>query len=235
MNAQEFAEQGGGFADCLLNIYAANTQGIPIDFSEWGESVAPLLTIEKESLETLLDLYRDLHGAKVRQGTMAAQAAGVRIGMPKKPLPKGFQEAAQQWFSGKLTAQEAADSIGMSRSTFYRNCREMASKETKSEALDALCAQWRAGEIATEDACEALGMSASQFTKVLRAKGLRTKDMPDSLYRARKLFQEGTLSKKEAACMCRISVSRFEQCLALLEESRNREQTDAHMHREKQV
>ena len=59
------------------------------------------------------------------EGIAAAQAAGVRFGRQRLPLPGGFEAAARQWQEGGISASRAAAELGMSRDTFLRRAREL--------------------------------------------------------------------------------------------------------------
>ena len=53
------------------------------------------------------------------QGIAEAKARGVRFGRPGAALPENFEEFHRAWRSGEMTAQEAADACGVTRSVFY--------------------------------------------------------------------------------------------------------------------
>lgn len=60
-----------------------------------------------------------------REGIEAARARGVKFGRPRKDMPENFAEIVAQWRRGEFTAQEAAEQLGVSRSTFFRRVREL--------------------------------------------------------------------------------------------------------------
>lgn len=60
-----------------------------------------------------------------REGIEAARARGVRFGRPRMEMPANFTEIVEQWRQGEFTAQEAAEKLGVSRSTFFRRVREL--------------------------------------------------------------------------------------------------------------
>ena len=55
-----------------------------------------------------------------RQGIEAAQLRGKKFGRPKITVPENFDEIIQEWKSGNITAKEAIEQSGLTRSTFYR-------------------------------------------------------------------------------------------------------------------
>ena len=63
--------------------------------------------------------------ARQREGIEAAKARGVRFGRPRLALPEGFSETVRAWRKGKCTAAEAAQQLGISRSTLFRRVREL--------------------------------------------------------------------------------------------------------------
>ncbi len=59
------------------------------------------------------------------EGIAAARERGVRFGRERLTLPQGFEDAAQSWHCGALSASAAARDLGMSRDTFLRRAREL--------------------------------------------------------------------------------------------------------------
>ena len=53
------------------------------------------------------------------------EARGVRFGRPRLVMPEGFSKMVRAWRRGKCTALEAAQKLGISRSTFFRRVREL--------------------------------------------------------------------------------------------------------------
>ena len=58
------------------------------------------------------------------EGIAAAKLRGVRFGRPETDLPDHFAEVCRQWFENRITAQQAADSLGMTRNAFYYHARK---------------------------------------------------------------------------------------------------------------
>ena len=63
--------------------------------------------------------------ARQREGIAAAKARGVRFGRPKIELPSQFASARESYITGKQTLSEAAQSCGLSQTTFWRSCRNL--------------------------------------------------------------------------------------------------------------
>ncbi len=53
------------------------------------------------------------------EGIAAAKARGVRFGRAPKPLPENFHDVYQRLKRKELTITEAAEEVGMAKSTFY--------------------------------------------------------------------------------------------------------------------
>lgn len=53
------------------------------------------------------------------EGIAAAKARGVKFGRKPIPLPDNFHEVHQAWRDKKITLQQAAESCGMPKGTFY--------------------------------------------------------------------------------------------------------------------
>ena len=63
--------------------------------------------------------------SRQREGIDAAREKGVRFGRPPMEMPEGFMEIYRKWKIGAITAQQAADQCGCSRSTFYSRARKI--------------------------------------------------------------------------------------------------------------
>ena len=58
------------------------------------------------------------------EGIAAAKERGVRFGPKRIPMPEGFEELAEDWQRGAVTAAEAGRRLGVSRKTFTRRALE---------------------------------------------------------------------------------------------------------------
>lgn len=72
------------------------------------------------------------------EGIAAARAKGVRFGRRPDALPPRFEEVCRLYASGRLSVREAAEELGMSKSSFYRKCRRFldASEAERGEKSD---------------------------------------------------------------------------------------------------
>ena len=59
------------------------------------------------------------------EGIAAAKRRGVRFGRPETDLPANFAEVCSQFFENRISAQQAADSLGMTRNAFYYHARKL--------------------------------------------------------------------------------------------------------------
>ena len=53
-----------------------------------------------------------------------ALARGIRFGPERLPMPKRFEELAEDWWNGRVTAADAGRRLGVSRKTFTRRAEE---------------------------------------------------------------------------------------------------------------
>ena len=58
------------------------------------------------------------------EGIAAAKIRGVRFGPERMLMPEGFEELAEDWWSGHISATEAGKQLGISRKTFTRRATE---------------------------------------------------------------------------------------------------------------
>lgn len=58
------------------------------------------------------------------EGIAAALERGIRFGPDRIPMPEGFDELAEDWWNGSVTATDAGRMLGISRKTFTRRATE---------------------------------------------------------------------------------------------------------------
>ena len=63
------------------------------------------------------------------EGIAAAKKRGIRFGRAWLPFPENFETILAGYIEKRLAAGEAAELCGMSKSTFYRRCREWKPNE----------------------------------------------------------------------------------------------------------
>lgn len=63
------------------------------------------------------------------EGIAAAQLRGVHFGRKQNALPTDFREYVDRWKKGEISMREAAESLQMSTSTFFRRCHEMIDQD----------------------------------------------------------------------------------------------------------
>jgi DNA invertase Pin-like site-specific DNA recombinase len=67
---------------------------------------------------------RDFIHQRQAEGIAAAKAKGVKFGRKPVELPEEFEEVCQQWQERKISSRQAAATLGMSHTTFYRRCSQ---------------------------------------------------------------------------------------------------------------
>ncbi len=65
------------------------------------------------------------------EGIAAALERGVRFGPERIPMAEGFEELAEDWRNGHVTATEAGRQLGISRKTFTRRAVEWRAGQYK--------------------------------------------------------------------------------------------------------
>ena len=65
------------------------------------------------------------------EGIAAALERGVRFGPERIPMPEGFEELAEDWRNGHVTATEAGRQLGISRKPFTRRAVEWRAGQYK--------------------------------------------------------------------------------------------------------
>lgn len=62
------------------------------------------------------------------EGIAEAKKRGVRFGPERLPMPEGFEELAEDWWNGYVSATAAGKQLGISRKTFTRRAAEWGEK-----------------------------------------------------------------------------------------------------------
>lgn len=73
-----------------------------------------------EVMASLAEQERVMIRQRQREGIEAAKKKGKHIGRPRAELPENWEEIIHGWKAGEMTAKEAIQQLGISKSTFYR-------------------------------------------------------------------------------------------------------------------
>lgn len=73
-----------------------------------------------EVLGTIAEQERLTIKTRQAEGIAAAKKQGKHLGRPKTSLPDNWNDVYNDWSNGKITATDAVNKLGISRSTFYR-------------------------------------------------------------------------------------------------------------------
>lgn len=71
-------------------------------------------------LSYVAETERDNIRQRQAEGIEAAQARGVRMGRPPKPVPDEFAQVHAAWRAGKVSERTAARQLGVAPSTFHK-------------------------------------------------------------------------------------------------------------------
>ena len=58
------------------------------------------------------------------EGIAVAKQNGIRFGCKKQEVPEQFDVYYEKWCAGEISVRKAAAELGMSKTTFYRRCKE---------------------------------------------------------------------------------------------------------------
>ncbi len=67
---------------------------------------------------------RDFNRQRQAEGIAAAKARGVRFGRKRISMPEAFEELAEEWSQGRVSAAQAGRELGVSRTTFRLRAEE---------------------------------------------------------------------------------------------------------------
>ena len=65
------------------------------------------------------------------EGIAAAKARGIRLGRKLIKMPHGFKTACEKCIDGRITTRQAAERLGISHTTFYRNYKSYLEQTLK--------------------------------------------------------------------------------------------------------
>lgn len=82
-----------------------------------------------EVLGTIAEQERETIRRRQREGIDAAKARGKHLGRPTVDKPENWDAVVADWQAGHITAREAMCQLGMKRTTFYRQFREVTATE----------------------------------------------------------------------------------------------------------
>lgn len=87
----------------------------------------------------LFSYVAELERRHIRQrqaeGIQSARERGVHMGRKPLKMADGFLELAKKWGEGKISAEKAANQLGISRNTFLKNARKTETNETAAYQL----------------------------------------------------------------------------------------------------
>ena len=113
--------------------YITKTQGAAIvvldmpllDTREGRDLTGTLVAdIVLQLLSYVAQTEREFLRQRQAEGIAAAKERGVRFGPARIPMPEGFDELAEDWKNGYISATEAGRQLGISRKTFTRRASE---------------------------------------------------------------------------------------------------------------
>lgn len=67
---------------------------------------------------------REFNRQRQAEGIAAAKERGVHFGRERIPLPEAFEDLAEDWWNGRISAVQAGKELGISRHTFTRRAME---------------------------------------------------------------------------------------------------------------
>ncbi len=66
------------------------------------------------------------------EGIAAAKARGKPLGRHPSPMPEGYEAVCRRCAAGALSTRNAAEALGVSHTTFYRNYKKFMGKSVKN-------------------------------------------------------------------------------------------------------
>lgn len=103
-----------------------------IDYDSYGDTSKIIFDMVNSILIEVLSTMAEQEVFRLekrqREGIDAAKEKGVRFGRPCKPFPKNWEQVYKRWKDKEITAVEAMNAVGFSKTTFYKKVREFERK-----------------------------------------------------------------------------------------------------------
>ena len=119
-NKQQIKEELEFYKQTGIRVKILNLPTTLADFGENGWVLDMVNNILIEVLGTIAEQERLTIKARQAEGIAAAKKQGKHLGRPKTNLPDNWNDVYNDWSNGKITATDAVNKLGISRSTFYR-------------------------------------------------------------------------------------------------------------------
>lgn len=114
------------FKDNNIRLKVIDLPTTMMDLPESQEWVFDMVNnILIEVLGTIAEQERLTIRNRQREGIDAAKAKGKHLGRPKAVKPANWDEIISEWKKGKITARQAYKELGVSKSVFYRWCKQL--------------------------------------------------------------------------------------------------------------
>ena len=119
-NKQQIKEELEFYKQTGIRVKILNLPTILADFGENSWVLDMVNNILIEVLGTIAEQERLTIKTRQAEGIAAAKKQGKHLGRPKTSLPDNWNDVYNDWSNGKITATDAVNKLGISRSTFYR-------------------------------------------------------------------------------------------------------------------
>lgn len=119
-NKQQIKEELEFYKQTGIRVKILNLPTTLADFGENGWVLDMVNNILIEVLGTIAEQERLTIKTRQAEGIAAAKKQGKHLGRPKTSLPDNWDDVYNDWSNGKITATDAVNKLGISRSTFYR-------------------------------------------------------------------------------------------------------------------
>ena len=100
--------------------------------SDHGVTGKLIADIVLELLSYVAHVERDNIRQRQAEGIAAARARGVKLGRPALAVPEEFDAVCRKWEDGCLNSRQAADSLGVSHTTFLKWVKQRPADVTTS-------------------------------------------------------------------------------------------------------
>ena len=119
-NKQQIKEELEFYKQTGIRVKILNLPTTLADFGKNGWVLDMVNNILIEVLGTIAEQERLTIKTRQAEGIAAAKKQGKHLGRPKTSLPDNWNDVYNDWSNGRITATDAVNKLGISRSTFYR-------------------------------------------------------------------------------------------------------------------
>lgn len=91
------------------------------------DSESDISDVVVQTMLYIAQRQKEIRDTQQRKGINSARKRGVHFGRPRLAIPEDYPLMVKRWQNGEITAEQAAQLMNISRSTFFRLVKQQTS------------------------------------------------------------------------------------------------------------